>query len=217
MSAVDIEQGSEAWHRIRIGRVTASRIADVIARTKSGWSTSRANYAAEIIAERLTGEEAASYVSAPMQWGLDKEPEARSAYEFRKDVGVTLVGFAFHPTIKDTGASPDGYVAQDGSIQIKCPLTATHLDTLQGQPISERYITQIQWEMACSGRKWCDFVSYDPRLPEALRLFIKRVPRDNVLIADLEKCVTAFLAEINDRIRDLSKTYGVKPVALFSP
>lgn len=216
MTFLEVEQGSKEWARARLGRATASKVADIIARTKSGWSTSRANYAAEIIAERLTGETAESYISTAMQWGIDKEPEARTAYEFRVDTTVQKVGFALHPTIKESGCSPDGWIAQHGAVQIKCPLTSTHLDTLQGAPIPERYITQMQWELACSGRKWCDYVSYDPRLPEAMRLFIKRVHRDNILIADLERCVTTFLAEIGVRIKELSKLYGVKPVAPYS-
>ncbi len=202
-----IEQGSAEWKALRLGKVTASRVADVVAKTKSGWGASRANYMAELIAERLTGVPAESYTNAAMAWGTEKEPEARSAYEFRTDATVEQIGFVDHPAIPMTGASPDGLVGDDGMVEIKCPNTATHLDTLLGQSVPDKYVVQMLWQMACSGRKWCDFVSYDPRLPEAMRLFVQRLHRDDKRIAVLEMEVVTFLDELNHKLTVLRDRY----------
>lgn len=209
----DIVQGSAEWHAVRIGKVTASRVADVVAKTKAGWGASRANYMAELIAERLTGEAAERFTNAAMNWGTEKEPDARAAYEFFRDASVTEIGFVAHPTIGMTGASPDGLVADDGMVEIKCPNTATHLDTLLTQAVPAKYNTQMQWQMACTGRKWCDFASYDPRLPESMSLFVKRVERDDKMIFDLEKDVSSFLAELDEKLSKLDGIYGLKEAA----
>lgn len=204
----DFEQGSADWFAIRLGKVTASRVSDVIARTKSGPSASRANYAAQLIAERLSGEVAESFSNFAMQWGTDQEPDARLAYEFRTDAEVEQIAFVPHPTIEMSGASPDGLVGADGLVEIKCPNTATHLETLITGTIPGKYETQMLWQMACTGRQWCDFVSYDPRLPENMRLFVKRLPRDDARIAELESEVTGFLFEIDATVKSLVRKYG---------
>lgn len=209
----EIIQGSPEWHALRIGKVTASRVSDVIAKTKTGWGASRANYMAELIAERLTGEPAEKYSNAAMAWGTEKEPDARAAYEFFRDAQVSEIAFVDHPVIGMTGASPDGLVGDHGLVEIKCPNTATHLDTLLTQAIPTKYVTQMLWQMACTGRQWCDFVSYDPRLPEAMSLFVKRVDRDDKLIASLEKDVAEFLAELDLKLAQLDTLYGVKEAA----
>lgn len=209
----EIIQGSAEWHAIRCGRVTASRVADVVAKTKSGWGASRANYAAELIAERLTGEPAERFTNAAMQWGTDHEPDARAAYEFFRDAAVTEIGFVDHPSIAMTGASPDGLVGGDGLVEIKCPNTATHLDTLLSQTVPAKYVTQMLWQMACTGRKWCDFVSFDPRLPESMSMFVTRLDRDDKRIAELETEVAAFLEEISAKIEQLNSLYGMKEAA----
>jgi len=198
-------QGTQEWLQERLGKVTASRIADLTAKTKSGWSASRANYMAQLIAERLTGNVTESYTNAAMQWGTETEPQARSAYSFYTDNDVTEVGFIPHPTIPMSGASPDGTVGEDGLVEIKAPNTATHIDTLLGEEIDGKYIKQMQWQLACTGRKWCDFVSFDPRLPAELQIKIIRVNRDDVLIASLEKDVTDFLKEIDIKLDSLNK------------
>lgn len=203
----DIIQGSPEWFAIRLGKVTASRVSDVIAKTKTGWGAGRANYMAELIAERLTGVPAASYTNAAMQWGTDTEPQARDAYAFRMDTEIEQIGFVEHPVIAMTGASPDGLIGTDGMIEIKCPNTATHIDTLLGDGIDAKYITQMQWQMACTGRKWCDFVSFDPRLPESMRLFVERVPRDGARIAELENLVRGFLLELDLKASALLAKY----------
>lgn len=207
MDGSDLIQGSDDWLKARCGKVTASRVADVIAKTKSGWGASRANYMAELIAERLTGVPAEKFTSAAMAWGTATEDEARAAYEFHSGVVVETVGFIEHPNISDCGASPDGYVGSDGLVEIKCPNTSTHIDTLLGQAIPAKYVTQMMWQMACTGRQWCDFVSYDPRMPEDMRLFVKRLPRDQGKIDELSGEIIAFLVEMNDKLRRLQALY----------
>lgn len=204
----EVIQGTPEWAALRAGKVTASRVSDIIARTKTGYSTSRANYLAQLVAERLTGTPAETFSSPAMQWGTDTEPAARGAYEFMRDAEVIEVGFVHHPTIAMSGASPDGLVGEDGLVEIKAPLTATHLDTLLGQSVPSKYVTQMQWQMASTGRRWCDFASFDPRLPATMQLFVKRVHRDDVMIASIEKEVRAFLAELDDKIETLLRIYG---------
>jgi putative phage-type endonuclease len=202
-----MEQRSEEWFQIRIGKVTASRIADVCARTKSGWGAGRKNYMAELVAERLTGTRQEGFTNAAMQWGTDMEPEARIAYEFYRDATVAEIGFVPHPSIAETGASPDGLVRDDGLVEIKCPNTATHLETLLGAELPQKYFYQIQWQLACTERQWCDFVSYDPRLPESMRMHVERVKRDDSVIAALEKDVTDFLNELRETVHRLKSKY----------
>lgn len=203
-----MDQRSDEWFKARLGKVTASRVADLMARTKTGYSASRANYMAELICERLTGSQAERFSSAAMQWGTDCEPHAKAAYAFLHDALVDDVGFVPHPSIPDFGASPDGMVGADGLIEIKCPNTATHIDTLLGDGIDGKYITQMQVQMACTGRQWCDFVSFDPRLPGDMQLFVQRVPRDNARIAEIEAEVTAFLGEIAKKIDALHSRFS---------
>jgi putative phage-type endonuclease len=200
-----MEQHSPQWHAARLGKATASRIADIVARTKSGYATSRANYAAELVCERLTGVHAESFVSSAMAWGVEKEAEARRLYEFERDLQAVTVGFIDHPAIAMSGASPDGLIGDVGLIEVKCPLTATHIDTLLGRSVPGRYVTQMQWLLAVTGRQWCDFVSYDPRLPLHLRLFVERVHRDARLIAELEGEVSGFLAEVDATLAKLQR------------
>lgn len=208
-----MEQRSPEWFAARCGKATASKIADIIATTKSGPSASRANYAAQLVAERLTGTPTEGFSNAAMQWGTDMEPEARQAYCFHHDVDVVEIAFVEHPTIADSGASPDGLVDDDGLVEIKCPNTATHIATLMGGSVPGKYITQIQWQLACTGRKWCDFVSYDPRLPETMRLFVQRVTRDDIEIAKLERAVAEFLAEVSATVAALEGQYGAREAA----
>jgi putative phage-type endonuclease len=204
-----MDQGSEEWFTIRIGKVTASRVADVIAKTKTGYSASRDNYMAQLICERLTGQKGESFTNAAMQHGTDTEPLARAAYEALKDVLVDEVGFVSHPTIEMAGASPDGLVGDDGLLEIKAPQTNTHIETLLSQSVPGKYNTQMQFQMACTGRKWCDFVSFDNRLPEELQLFVRRVPRDEVFIRLIEAEIVQFLAELDDKINKLMKVKNV--------
>jgi putative phage-type endonuclease len=198
-----MDQGSEEWFTIRIGKVTASRVADVIAKTKTGYSATRDNYMAQLVCERLTGQKGESFSNAAMQHGTDTEPLARAAYEAFQDILVDEVGFVPHPSIIMAGASPDGLVGDDGLLEIKCPNTATHIETLLSQSVPGKYNTQMQFQMACTGRKWCDFVSFDNRLPDELQLFVKRVPRDNEFIKQMEDEVVKFLNELDIKIAQL--------------
>jgi putative phage-type endonuclease len=201
----DIEQRTEEWFAIRCGKVTASRIADIIATTKSGYSASRANYEAQLICEILTGKPAESFTNAAMAWGTETEPLARLQYELKTGNMVNQIGFVVHPMIEQAGASPDGLVGSEGLIEIKCPYTSTHLDTLLAQKVPSKYITQMTWQMLCTGRKWCDFVSYDPRLPENLQLFVQRIELDEDYAKKLQNEVVMFLVEVNEKVEKLRK------------
>jgi len=205
-----MEQRTEEWFAARLGKVTASRVADVVARTKSGYGASRAraNYMAELVCERLTGVWGDFFQSTAMKWGTEQEPAAREAYENKRGVLVLETGFVPHPTITMAGASPDGLVGTEGGIEIKCPNTNTHLDTLLSEKVPERYLNQIYWQMACTGGLWVDFVSFDPRLPDAMQLYIQRVPRDDAAIRNLESEVSKFLAELDEKVSLLKAKYG---------
>ncbi len=191
-------QRTEAWYQARCGKVTASRIGDLMAKTKSGYSSSRKNYMAELIIEKLTGNaNKESYCSSAMQWGIDNEDKAKEAYEFKTFNQIDEVGFIDHPEIINSGASPDGLIDDKGLIEIKCPNSATHLDILIDEKIDKKYIYQMQFQMSCTGREWCDFVSFDPRMPEKIQLLVKRVNRDNEIITEIENEIKLFLEELN--------------------
>lgn len=200
-----IEQRTDDWYAVRLGKVTASRVADLMAKTKTGYSTSRENYMAQLVLERITGQKAESFSSAAMQWGTDQEPFARAAYEAARDVMVEEQGFAPHPTIEMAGASPDGLVGDDGLVEIKCPNTATMIETLLTEKVPSKYIAQMQFQMACTGRKWCDYVVFDPRMPPKAQLFIKRVDRNDKFIAEMEAEIVKFLAEVQSQVEKLNQ------------
>ena len=189
----DVQQGSEEWKTLRLGKITASRVSQVMGK-------SRQNFLAIIAAERIS-KQAESFTNAAMQWGIDTEPFAREAYEARNGVKVVQVGFCLHPTIKDAGASPDGLVGDDGLIEIKCPNTSTHVGTLIDQKAPTKYIPQIQFQLACTGRQWCDFVSFDPRIEQSF--FQIRVERDNEYIEKIEKEVSEFLEEVEKLVNQI--------------
>lgn len=192
-----IDQRTDEWHAARLGKVTASKIADVMASGRAGApSVTRANYLAQLLCERLTGRPTEGYTSEAMQHGTDNEPIAINAYEMAQDVIVTPIGFVNHPSIEMSGASPDGLVGDEGLIEVKCPNSATHLATLKGADIDSRYMKQMQWQMACTGRAWCDFVSFDPRMPDHMQLHVQHVRRDDEMIAQIEAAVLTFLAEL---------------------
>lgn len=202
-----IEQGSPEWHALRVGKATASRIADIMRKGRGGAeSASRQRYLGELVAERLTGQPTRTFKSADMDWGTATEEQACDCYAFLSNAG-DMVGVAFvdHPSIQMSGASPDRLVGDAGLLEVKCPATHTHIATLLGAPINPDYITQMQWQMACTGRQWCDFVSFDPRLPEDMRLFVQRVARDDRHIAELEAAVRLFLGEVDDTLAQLER------------
>jgi putative phage-type endonuclease len=201
----DVEQGTPEWFEMRCGKVTASRMADVTAKTKTGYGAGRKNYMAELLVERLTGKTAESYTNTAMQWGIDTEPQARAAYCFLYDAEVEQIAFADHPTIELSGASPDGLVGDKGLIEIKCPNTATHIDYLLTNKVPDKYVKQMQWQMACLKREWCDFVSFDPRLPEKLQILRLRFERDDDLIPMLENEVSIFNEELSEKLEKLEQ------------
>jgi len=202
-----MQQGSEEWLLARCGKVTASRVHDIVATTRSGgYSTSRKNYLAELVCERLTGTPAEQYVSAAMVYGQETEAEARKAYAFECDADVVEVGFVPHPTIAAAGASPDGTVGE-GLVEFKCPNTATMIEVLLGSSINPAYADQCHFQMACTGAKWVDLVTYDRRLPPAMRMHIQRIMRDDKAIAKLETEVVQFLIDLDATVDLLRKRY----------
>ena len=205
MTDAAIIQRSPEWFAARCGSLGASQLADALAKTKSGWGASRANLRAKLVVERLTGQQEESFTSAAMQWGVDKEEEARIAYSFLTGRNVVEVGLYKHPIIIGTHASPDGLVDDDGCIEIKCPNSATHIETLKSNLVAHKYLLQMQWQMRCADRQWCDFVSFDPRMPDHLMLYIQRVQRDDDMLATLESEVSTFLAEVDADVKALSK------------
>lgn len=201
------EQGTAEWLQERAGKVTASRIGDLMAKTKAGYSASRANYMAELVAERLTGIPKQGFTNDAMRWGTDTEPQARAMYELETGHTVIETGMVPHPTIEGSGASPDGLVGDTGLVEIKCPNTATHIDTLRGAGIDRKYILQMHWQMICCERDWCDFVSFDPRLPLEMQMHVRRVERDAELAEEITSEVTQFLTELNNTVADLCARY----------
>lgn len=198
MKVLSMPQGSPEWLAARAGKVTASRINDVMAaKTTAAYR----DYRAQIVAEILTGQpQESGFTNAAMQWGTEQEKFARVEYEMLCNWTVDEVGLVIHPTIEQGAASPDGLVSTDGLVEIKCPKTATHLQTLVDKKQPRQYENQMLWQMACTGRQWCDFVSYDPRLPEDLQLFVHRFDRDEKRIEEIEAAVKQFLSEVDEMI-----------------
>lgn len=212
MKIIEVSQGSPEWIEVRRGLATSSRASDVIAKRKKGEpSAMRANYAAQLIRERLTGRVEPHYVSAEMQWGTDHQDDAARLYEFMREAEVNPVGFVLHEDIEWFGASPDGLVVDRhrelGLVEIKCPLPATHLKSLRFGEIDSTYIAQMQAQMAVTGLPWCDFVSYDPRWPEAMQLWVKRIVRDDAFVRDLEAALRRFLDEVADVVAELERRF----------
>jgi putative phage-type endonuclease len=200
-----MEQQSDAWFSARLGNATASKINDIVAKTKDGKaSASRKNYAVRLALERLTGNKTVTFQNSEMLWGVEKEPLARAAYEASRGVLVMEEGYVPHPTIERSGASPDGLVGDDGLVEIKCPNEATHLENLMRGSADPQYLNQMYWQMACTDRKWCDFVSYDPRFPEHLQMVVYRVNHDAEKIGQLENEVVKFLGEVDAIVEKLN-------------
>lgn len=194
-----LEQQTPEWLQMRVGMVTGSRVADVMAvlKRKEGESAARRNYRFDVAIEMLTGRKVDSYVSPAMEWGTENEPVAREAYQMAYDMEVEPVGFAIHDDIPRFGASPDALIGTDGLLEIKCPNTSTHIEYLFAGVVPDEYRPQMLAEMACTNRQWVDFVSFDPRLPKKLQLFVRRFPRDEAKIAEMEKAVVQFISEVD--------------------
>jgi hypothetical protein len=215
MRIIDVEQGTDEWRLARLGKVGASMVADATAKDRSGkgWGVTRAKLVARLAQERLTGQLSETYTNAAMQWGTDTEPQARSTYAFLAGADVQTVGIVLHPNIDGFQCSPDGLVGDDGLVQFKCPESHTHMATLQGAPIDGGYVKQMQAEMACTGRRWCDFVSFDPRWPGEMQLHVRRVERDDDMIRQLDSDIAAFLLEVDETVSRLQRQYLVPMAA----
>lgn len=203
---INLEQGSDEWKQARLGHVTASNMAEVMSKGKgTGEAVGRYKYKVRLVAERLTMTAGESYTNAAMQWGIEQEQFACIAYEAQKETFVDKIGFVLHPEIKWLGVSPDRIVGQDGLIEVKCPNTTTHLDYLFDNKVPAEYYKQIQCQLWVTGRQWCDFVSYDPRLPKRNQLLIVRTERDEKLIAEMKTETEKFLAEVETLIIKLGE------------
>ena len=204
---IECQQGTPEWHQARICRVTSSRVADMMARTKTGWGASRTNYEAQLIAEHYRGSVAEpGFQSKEMLWGNETQPKAEKAYNLLYDCKVEPIGFV---SMNDfmAGASPDGLVGNDGLVEFKCPNTATHIETLLNESIPGKYLDQMQWQMFCTGRTWCDYVSYDPRIEPHLQMYVKRVHRNEKGIIELVTGAREFLATMRAKIAEIDRKY----------
>jgi putative phage-type endonuclease len=204
-----VEQRSDEWFEARCGSLGASKIGVALSRLKrSGERTAAAmDYLYELAAERITGVPAKR--SNPMYWGAEHEDEARASYAFLTNLPVIKIGLIPHPTIANAHASPDSLVGDEGGLELKCPTSATHLRTLLDDAVPEDHLPQVHWAMACSGRQWWDFVSYDPRFPSDMQLFVKRVLRDEAAIATLEAEARLFIGEVNAKLDKLYERYPI--------
>ena len=198
-----IEQGSPEWHQMRCGKLTASRVADMLATVKTGESMSRKNLRSDLIAERLTYSKLESFTNSAMQWGIENEAGARAWYQLQTGNFAEQIAFVDHPTIVNFGCSPDGLIDDDGLIEIKCPNTATHIEYIEAGKPPRKYVIQMMAQMACTGRKWCDFVSFDPRLPNGLNMLVVRVMRDAEMIEQIESEAVKFLAEVENKYDEI--------------
>lgn len=208
--SIDLVQGTEAWLVARAGSLGASQIADIMAKTRNGWGASRANIAAALVLERLTGRPRRSYTTPAMQRGVDLEPAARDLYAFMTDADVQQVGLVPHPTIAGSHASPDGLVNDCGLVEIKCLGDDAHFDVLQTGKVPRAYLLQATWQIACTGRKWCDVAFYHPDMPTVeMQLHIQRVMRDDDMIAELEAAARVFLAEVDATVAELRAKFNL--------
>jgi putative phage-type endonuclease len=203
-----MEQRSPEWFAERKGKVTASRIKDILATIRNGnWAAARKHYAAQLVAERLNDKPPEPFTNEYIEWGIAQEPLAREAYTKVTGNEVQDVGFINHPAIELAGASPDGLIGDEGCLEIKCPTTATHIETLLADEIPEQHKLQMIWQMLCAKRAWCDFVSFDPRLPEDMQLFVKRFHLDVAEAYNIEKEVRVFLAEVDTILNALQEKF----------
>ncbi|ENN93707.1 lambda exonuclease family protein [Bartonella bovis] len=204
-----MEQRTPEWFQARLGKVTASNIDSIVDKTAKGSPTSKyENYKIKLITERLTGKTVSSYETPAMRWGNEHEDRAIEEYSFIYDTPVSRCGFIPHPTIEMAGASPDGLIGDDGLVEVKCPQETTHVRFLRDSKIKPEYILQMQFQMACTGRKWCDFVSFNPLFTDQathLRVKALRIPRDDEQIECINKAVETFLAEIEQETRILTQ------------
>ncbi len=201
-----IPDTSPSWVPARVGLLTGSVFGKAIAKTKDGkWAASRKDLLFEKLAERLTGVAADHFVTPAMQWGLDNEAPAKALLEASQGIFVDKAGFCLHPQIPEWGATPDGFIDTDGVLEIKCPTTKTHLTYLCDKKVPTEYVPQMLAEIACTGRKWALFASYDPRMPLPQQLFITRFEPTAEAIAEAEQQARDFLAELEAMFKQISE------------
>lgn len=215
MKPEDLIQRSKDWFAYRAGKVTGSKIADVITRNKpkkgcevGEYSARRATYMKLIVAERIAGTPQIGRTVRSMDERSDLEPEARAAYEFYSGSEIRVVGFIDHPRIPDAGCSPDGLVSDDGMTEFKVPDPAQHCEIIETGEIDTDYLAQIQFQLACSGRAWCDFSSYCPTMPEDKKLWTRRIPRLDLVIKEMESEVIKFIAEVDEKVAKIMRLAG---------
>ena len=194
-----IEQGTHEWRMLRLGKISGSRISDVMAKGRDGKpSVTRENYMYELATERLTNIPTESFTSPSMSWGTENEGMARTAFEVFKGVFVSELPWVAHPSITNAGCSPDGLVGNLGMVEIKCMTTANHVDAILNDKPPSQYIAQCQFQLACTGRLWNDLTLFDPRLPDILQLKVFRIERDDTFIKLMEEEVIQFLKEVDE-------------------
>lgn len=197
----NIEQGTQEWKDIRLGRITASRMSDVMTNGRSGGiSKTSESYMVELISEKLTGKQKDFFENDAMKWGTATEPEAREVYSVRNGfVDVEEVAFIVHDEF--IGVSPDGLVGDCGLLEIKAPTTQTQIKRALSKDYSSDYKAQIQAQLWVSGREWCDFVSYDPRINVSASFLQQRVFRDEEYIQEMKSKCDEFVTEMNNRMK----------------
>lgn len=209
-----MEQHTPEWWADRCGKATASRMGD-LTRTlkKGGWAADRQNYLREKVAERVTGKNRDRRKVASLDHRLELEPDARAAYEFYYDTEIKLVGFVDHPRIPMAGCSPDGLVGDEGGVEIKCCDSEGHLDIITAEAIDPDYLYQIHFNIACTDRQWWDFIAFNPDMPEEGKLWVKRIERDETIIAWMEQAVIDFNAEVDRKVDEaLAAMRGASPL-----
>lgn len=197
-------QRTEEWYAQRLGKLTGSKIYTILPGARGAYKEAREQYAYTLVAERLTGKRQEIYTSSAMEWGIIQEDNAKTRYTEKTGIEVIEAGFFEHPMVKMTGASPDGLINHEGILEIKCPETHNHLKTMAKGEIKPEYEAQIQWQLACTNRLYCDFVSFDPRVAEPYDIYIKRIERDDVMIATLQKEAVIFLDYVDMIIESLN-------------
>ena len=201
--SIMVQQTDEWWDAKR-GKVSASHIADIMAKGKGGKpSTTRRNYMTTLLLERLTGETEETFANAAMENGVEQEPVARAAYEAKHGLDVVQVGFIESQILQNFGASPDGLIEDDGLIEIKCPSHGVHLEYLRSETVPRNYVLQIHGQMMCTDRAWCAFVSYDKSFPPHLQMVERMVERDHDLCAEIAHEVKVFNAELDLLMEEL--------------
>lgn len=215
MNPHELAQGSDAWKAYKCGRLGGSSISQMMAksRDRKSWGETRKTLASRLVLERLTGIPQEGYVTDAMKRGAEVEAQARSMYGLLYNCDVEQVGWVDHPTIPWSGASPDGRVGSAGLVEFKCPEPKKHLFSLMGGSIDSEYTMQMQWQLACEGRDWVDFGTFDPRWPAEMQMLVTRVYRDDLMIAELEKEARIFLAEVEDTVRRLKEKYQILEAA----